>query len=408
MRRKIVLSILAFCIIHTTYSYELKQVDLSHDARISLVTIAPGTETYSIFGHSAIRVFDPQNEIDYTFNYGTFDFMTPFFYVKFVRGNLEYFMDISTFRRAVRSYRAENRSVNEMLLNLSKSQKQLLYDALLENYKPENRYYKYDFFFDNCATRIRDIIVNSIDVDYYFHDNKDFANTSYRELLHPYIEQAPWLDLGINLALGLPSDQKAEVWGSMYLPDHLKSGFEFAYYKTDSVDLSFIRGQRDIFKAKKQSNQISEEGSMLFLPVNVFILILLVVIVYTVLEILRKKNYYWLDKIIVGLVGTFGLVILLLWTATEHRVMNDNLNILWALPSHIVCIWFLGNEKKRCFNFIYYLVTAILLVLVLVFWNVSPQKFHFSIIPLIFALLIRSIAIALQYSKIEYFNRSGQ
>jgi hypothetical protein len=406
--KKVGITLLILLLFQVNYAKEIAPVNLSENAVISLITIAPGEETYSIFGHSAIRVFDPVNKIDYTFNYGTFDFSTPYFYLKFVRGNLEYFMDLSTFRNSVRMYMRENRSVNEMYLNLTLSQKQQLFNDLIENYKPENRYYKYDFFFDNCATRIRDIIVHSMEEEYYFEDKSDFAGTSYRELLFPYIKHSAWLDLGINLALGLPADEKAEVWGSMYLPDHLKSAFEFAKYKVDKANIPFYKADKNVFIANKNNAKVGFSLHKLFTPFLVFLYILLLVILYTLLEIFKKKHYYWVDKILFGVVGLFGLVILLLWTATEHRVMNDNLNILWALPTHLFFVWFLGKATKEHFLFIYFLINAAILILVLVFWNIIPQSLHFALIPLIIALIIRSGMISLQNSHLPFFSRSAQ
>lgn len=406
--KKVGITFLIVLIFQASYARDIKNVKLSDEAVISLITIAPGEETYSIFGHSAIRVFDPVNKIDYTFNYGTFDFTTPYFYLKFIRGNLEYFMDLSTFHRSVRMYMRENRSVNEMYLKLTLSQKQQLFNDLIENYKPENRYYKYDFFFDNCATRIRNIILQSMQEDYYFEDKWEFAKTSYRELLYPYIEHSAWLDLGINLALGLPADKKAEVWGSMYLPDHLKSAFEYASYTADKANISFKDAEKNIFIASKKKSEKGFHLSKLLTPFNVFLFVLLLVILYTLLETFKKKYYYWIDKILFGVVGLFGLIILLLWTATEHQVMNNNLNILWALPTHLVFMWFLGRETKEQFLFIYFLINAAILMMVLIFWNLIPQAFHYALIPLIIALIIRSVMISLQNSHLPFFSRSAQ
>ncbi|MBL7807773.1 MAG: DUF4105 domain-containing protein, partial [Saprospiraceae bacterium] len=131
---------------------------LSDSAQISLMTVAPGEFVYSTFGHSAIRVKDPGTRFDRCYNYGTFDFEQPNFLLKFCQGKLLYNLDIESYRSFEYGNLQDRRTMQEQVLNINQEQKQRLFDLLQENYKEENRYYKYDFFYDNCATRIRDIV----------------------------------------------------------------------------------------------------------------------------------------------------------------------------------------------------------------------------------------------------------
>ncbi len=139
-----------------------KAFTLSPEAEISLLTCSPGNELYSLFGHTAIRVKDPAARFDRVFNYGTFDFDTPYFYLKYARGLLPYQLSHTDYRYFLHAYREEGRSVYEQRLRLDSLQKQRLLDILTENYRPENRSYLYNFLFDNCTTRSRDVILQSL------------------------------------------------------------------------------------------------------------------------------------------------------------------------------------------------------------------------------------------------------
>ena len=145
----------------TSKTAEAKNQNLSDRSVVSLLTCSPGTELYSIFGHCAIRIHDPVNEIDKIYNYGTFDFDSPNFYMEFIKGKLFYFLSVSNFTFFKTTYIRMNRSIYEQVVDLSMDQRQSLYQYLENNHLPENRYYLYDFFFDNCATRIRDAFVKS-------------------------------------------------------------------------------------------------------------------------------------------------------------------------------------------------------------------------------------------------------
>ena len=155
-----------------------QDLTLTDSSVISLITISPGRELDSRFGHSAIRVHDPNLKLDVAFNYGTFDFNTPGFYLKFLRGKLLYFVNAERFDQMYHVYMRMNRSLKEQQLNLTLKERQEVFKFLIINYKPENRYYLYDFFFDNCSSRIRDVFKNilgsRLEFEEYTNDNRSF------------------------------------------------------------------------------------------------------------------------------------------------------------------------------------------------------------------------------------------
>ncbi|MDE5611759.1 MAG: DUF4105 domain-containing protein, partial [Odoribacter sp.] len=205
-----------------------KAFTLSKDAEISILTCSPGTELYSLFGHTAIRVCDPEIQYDRVFNYGTFDFQTPHFYLKYAQGLLPYQLTHTSFRNFIYAYQMEERSVFEQKLNLDSLQKQTLFDLLLENSLEENRSYLYNFLFDNCTTRSRDILQKSLpeQVDWNIPDTgKNFWN-----LLDEYLQTSPWVQWGIHTILGQRGNRQATPFQYMFLPDYLMSGLCTAHY----------------------------------------------------------------------------------------------------------------------------------------------------------------------------------
>ena len=201
MKRQLLLSLLLLI----SYQWLYSSVQLSEGSKISLLTCSSGEELYSVFGHSAIRVNDPDNKIDLVYNYGTFDFSTSYFYFKFAHGNLNYMLASGQFRYFLPGYVMENRSVKEQILNLSQKERQKLFDAIIVNSQPENRNYRYDFFYDNCATRIRDIVLKSIEGQYVI-DKESTHNMTMRQLYGQYLNKSLWTQFGIHLLLGMKAD----------------------------------------------------------------------------------------------------------------------------------------------------------------------------------------------------------
>ena len=205
--KKTVRIIIIFAIILFSNCQKIFSQDSSR-IRISLLTCTPGEELYSIFGHSAIRIIDSNNVTDYIYNYGTFNFDDNGFYLKFIRGKLLYFVSIERTEDFLAFYTLENRGIAEQILQLTGDEKIAIQKALKENLKEENKYYKYDFFLDNCTTRLRDVI-----------SNKKYpkpllplvmpASTTYRNAIHQYLDKGgqKWSELGIDILLGMPTDK---------------------------------------------------------------------------------------------------------------------------------------------------------------------------------------------------------
>ncbi|MBR4483367.1 MAG: DUF4105 domain-containing protein, partial [Paludibacteraceae bacterium] len=178
---------------------------LSDSAQISIITCSPGTEIYELFGHSAIRVYDKEQGIDEVFNYGLFDFNQDDFIYRFVRGKTDYMVGSCSTSYFLWEYLDRGSAVTEAVLNLSRTDKMKIFAYLLENTLPENRTYRYNFIFNNCATKLRDILVQNIDGKINFIYDSEYL--SFRDAIMLYTETSPWSQFGFDLCLGKGLDR---------------------------------------------------------------------------------------------------------------------------------------------------------------------------------------------------------
>jgi hypothetical protein len=361
---------------------------LSDRARISLLTATPGGELYSVFGHSAIRVIDPETGLDEVYNYGTFDFDTPNFYMKFIRGQLNYKLSVTSFEYFLLEYRYEGRGVSEQVLNLNQEEKQSIYDFLQVNRQPGNEYYLYDFFYDNCATRIRDIVEIYLEPDWGEDPVSDYKR-SFRDMLKPYLVNQPWAGFGIDLVLGLPSDRRATPWHYMFLPDEMFLAFSQARH---SNGLPLVSRYATVIDETYQASSPSW-----FSPV----IACWVLFALGMLSLLKVRIARVFDKVFFTTLGIVGLVILFLWFVSDHKATNANLNLLWALPTHLYFI-FKGNMIYPIgIPRHYFKIVFLLNVLLIVLWPVFPQGFH----PAFFPLILLSAAKSFLYGHGDAWKR---
>lgn len=367
---------------------QLPVVILTDEAKVSLLTCSKGEELYSIFGHSAIRIADSVLGVDWVFNYGTFNFSDPNFYPNFVKGKLNYILSVSLFKNFEYSYIHEGRFMYEQVLNLNQQEKQQLLDSLRINFMPENRYYLYDFLFDNCATRIRDIFVESIPREIEFDYSLLNDGKSFRELLRPNVEDKPWAMLGINLLLGSSADRAAQPWEYMFLPEHMMTAFANANFLQDSVVIPFTQKPVVLLSGEELPKSKFQD-----LPFFVFLLFMLFTVVITYLNVKKERSFWWFDRVLFGMVGVLGIVIAFQWFCSDHAVMSNNYNIIWAQPLHLIAAILLTAKRFRKAVKIYAGVNAVLLLLLLIFWFLLPQELPFPLFPLVAAMMVRSTVI---------------
>ena len=363
-----------------------QRIQLSDDAEIHVLTCGPYQgELYSAFGHSAVRVSDPKSGLDWLYNYGIFSFNQPNFYLNFARGYLNYRLAVMDYEGFRDYYIHENRFIHEQILNLNKEQKQQYFDFLEWNAKPENQFYYYDYFYDNCATRIRDGLKLTFGDQIEFDGSYVTTDYTIRELTDLYLAYQPWGDLGIDLCLGLPMDVKATPEMYMFLPDYIENGFNNAFIKTDSGLVPLVEKTLITYESKPENIEES-----VFTPLAVFSLLLIIGIALTYYGWMNKKHFRAFDILLFGIVGSVGLLLFLLWVATDHHAAAKNMNLLWALPSHLVIPFFLFKKEKAVWLKKYFVLTSILGIILVSTWVFLPQLMHYSLIPLVVLIAVRS------------------
>ena len=365
---------------------------LSGKAEISVLTCAPGTELYSIFGHSSIRVYDPVQRIDWVFNYGTFDFATPGFTMKFVRGKLEYYVLSYSMRNFMAEYEEDLRSVREQVLELDDAQKEAILLALKRNELPENRYYMYDFFFDNCASRERDVLRQVLGDKLRLKTPSGKTYGSYRSLIHPYLQPLPWTSFGIDLLLGVPADAVAGLEGAVFLPDHLHDVLGASEVNRGGAWRPLVKSQRALYTAPPAG---AVKNGFLS-PWVAMWGVLLVAAMISFLSFGQARVFRLFDTLLFGVTGLLGVLILIFWLGTDHDATYWNLNILWALPLHLfmaVGVW-IRSWRDAVARYGQW-AGGWLVLFLLANWFL-PQAFHPAVYPLVAAMALRLVIYRLR------------
>lgn len=369
--------------------------------RVSVLSCSPGNDLYSLFGHTAIRVFEQNDEgiRDVVYNYGVFQFDDSFYW-KFACGKLDYLLIRQPFHEFQLEYLQSGRAVIEQELLLDSAQNAKLLFLLEENASRENRVYRYDFFYDNCATRVRDMIaralspqedrlgyrspdasvIQSLLPNYYPVSNK--GSITYRQAIQAYLDYQPWSDFGIDIALGLPCDDVVNAYGMMFLPDSLATSLSDLH----DGDRRLVGQSMELLP---RESGWDAEG--IFTPFTVFIIWLLFHVIGG--YIFRKSK--WLaflpTRILLFVTGILGLLVVFLWFFTDHQTTVVNLNILWANPWNLVlCFLPFSSVSKRWYWFAPTLIP--LAVFVLFCWCL-PQEFHAAVWPLVAMMLFSAYGV---------------
>ncbi len=378
----LVLLVLAFVNISPVKATE----NIEPTLQISLLTASPGQEVYEVFGHTAIRVRQPQLNRDWVFNYGLFDFNSPNFLYRFVKGETDYMLGVSDFRSFVVSYAMRGSELREQILNISNEEAQAILDALMVNYEPENRVYRYNFFFDNCATRPRDIIQDNIEgvIDYTSLQ----GDLTFRDWVYKMTKNHKWLTFGIDLALGANTDRLATGYEAMFLPSVLYDAFETA--KISPNNRALVRESEVIVEADEEMVESRDSIFDFLTPMRVSILALIITVLITFWDLRRGKPTRLLDTIIFTLAGISGLILFYLNFVSIHPMVERNYNCFWLQPFHLfalIGVWV--KTQKNSFIYYHFANFAIITTL-MILQGLLPQAFNPAFTPLMCVLICRS------------------
>ncbi len=358
---------------------------LSPSAEISIITIGPGTELYDKFGHSAFRIKDSLSGVDIAFNYGVYDFDTPNFYTKFAQGKLLYELQADYFQEFYLRYVNENRWVKEQVLDLTQTEKQAVSDFLWKNALPENKKYKYDFFFDNCATKIRDVIQTVLGDNLEYTNNYIKEKLTFRDLIQQNLKSNTWGSLGIDIALGAVIDRKAKPIEYQFLPLYVYEGAAHAVIHRGNRAEPLVKSSKVLFKSTPSAPQ----NNFWLSPLFIFGIIGLLIVFITFKDYKYKSRSRFMDVSIFLFTGLIGLFLLFLWFATDHTATANNYNLLWAFPISIALMVAIARKVISPILKKYIFLLLILLALLAVHWISGVQVFAIALLPLLLALAVR-------------------
>ena len=321
---------------------------LSENAEVSIITCGTGSEIYSLFGHTAIRIRDAENQIDEVYNYGTFDFSTPNFYLKFVKGDLQYLETSCTFEDFFQEYLYEKRSVYEQILNISRNQKQVLFDYLNASLQSEERFYTYKFIDKNCTTMVINAINKTLGKKVIVKNTKE--DKTYRDILFPYFEGHFFEQLGTSIIFGTKVDLKGE---ELFLPAELQESIKTISYNNRPL----CKENRKIMEFEKEKVPFSWWN-------NYYAFCLL----FSLIIIANKNSIYKAYFIALGMLGLFFIVA---GFYSLHKELANNYNILLFNPILFLVVYFQIKNNRKLILFTSLLSILCLLAYVFILFGKS-------------------------------------
>ncbi len=382
------------------------QLEFSDSLRISLLTCSPGPDAYERFGHTGLRIQDQRNpQLDVTFHYGVFSFTTPHFKYRFVKGETDYQLGAQYTRDFIEGYRQRGLGMTEQWLRLDSAQAQDMVRRLLINYLPENRTYRYSYFFDNCATRPYHLI-NASTGNQLRYDTAWVKDITLRQMVQEKTHRNNWLDFGIALAVAARSDQRASFEEQMFLPEYLSMAVGNAKVEKSTPSnrwhVPFVT-ESDTLLTMRPDIKAKIEAPDPIAPATVFGIVLLIALVLSAWEWRKRKeaeqkrlpfkvplpvNIF--DTLLLLATGLTGCVVWFLNFFSLHPAVDSNLNCFWLLPTHVimsVLIWF-KRFNKACR--IYFGITFAFIIAYVLFDWIIGQYCPPAFLLLLATLLLRS------------------
>lgn len=362
--------------------------------RFSLLTCAPGTEIYSLFGHTAIRYENYTRRIDVVFNYGMFSFNTPNFIFRFVAGETDYQLGITPYSYFEAEYAMRGSSVYQQVLNLTQSEKERLLTILENNYLPENRIYRYNYFYDNCTTRARDKIEECIEGKVVYPDS--LSGKSYRSIVHEFTAGSPWDEFGIDLCLGAEADKEINKRQQMFSPFYMK------YYASNAyiVDAGGTRRPLILDETKIVDVEPDEvQPGFVLSPLMCGALFLALCVVMAWGQWKTQRIWWGWDIVLYGLQGLAGCIIAFLFFFSVHPTVGSNWLLILFNPIPLLYLPFMVYKAVKRKKDYYHVGNMVYLTLFITILPFCGQEFNLTVLPLALGLLVTSASHVLVWNK---------
>ena len=373
-----------------SYMSLFAQIQLSDSAKISLLTVSPWDgAVYSLYGHTVVRVEDDSTGVDACFNYGYFDPSQPLFMYNFIRGKTDYVLGATSYQDFLTENQMKGLEVVRQEINLSSSQKQQLWSDLYINSLPENRRYRYNYFYDNCATRPRDMIEAVVNGSIAYTATNE--NQTFRDLVHECVHEFSWMEFGIDLLIGSDADRYITDREKMFLPHYLMNAFEGAkVHHGDTIATPLLKSSVVILKTDSQASGHDEWGVLKPLPVAFALLIVTLLISFLQLRFNYNKTARIYDTILFSIAGIAGLIIAFLVFFSEHPATSPNWNLAWLHIVHLFAAILFWVKSFKKVVYYYHFINFAVLSLFLLSWWFLPQQLHWASIPFAMSIWIRS------------------
>jgi len=363
----------------------LAQMD---SVEISLLTCGPGKEIYSLYGHTAIRFTDKALGSDLAINYGMFSFQQEFFIPRFILGLTDYEMGICPMDMFIAEYQYEGRWVKEQKLSLTREDKLLIAQAIDTNYRPENKVYRYNYFYDNCTTRARDLIVNHLkgeQIDYHFLQEKEKNPTTYRNDIHQYNIHEPWARFANDALLGAASDLRINDIQQQFLPNKLMDDFSRATIGNGKDQRKFVENESWLIPPTQKMT----DDNPFFRPITCAWCLFILTLLVTIVEWRKKKCAWGYDLALLVLTGIAGLLPAIMFFSA-HPTVNTNIQLTILNPLPLFCVYsVIKKERKNGRHWFWKLEIALV-----TFFLIGGffQSYAEGMYLLALSLLVRSIA----------------
>lgn len=361
--------------------------------RFSLVTCAPGNEIYALFGHTAIRYQNFTRHLDLVFNYGMFSFDTPNFIYRFVKGETDYKLGVTPYPYFEAEYALRGSSVYQQVLNLTGAEKRRLLLRLEENCRPENRVYRYNYFYDNCTTRARDRIEECIDGLVVYPEGD--AHKTFRSIVHEFTEGFPWDEMGIDFCLGAEADKPLSGRYQMFAPFYMKDFASRAYIKNnDGTRRPLVLSEEKIVDVESGT-----EPASAVTPAMASVAFLVVSLLVGWWQWKRTRILWGWDILLYALQGLAGCIVAFLFFFSSHPTVGSNWLLALFNPVPLLYLpWMVYFDLKRK-NDYYHWVNMVYLTLFIAVFLLLPQKFNLSVLPLALGLLANAVSHVLVMKK---------
>lgn len=384
LMNRLFVSILCFFAVFFAPLHGVKSAERSF---VSLLTCSPGDEVYSFFGHTALRYCNPDKKLDLVFNYGVFDFTEPGFVAKFVMGETDYMLGVVEYPYFIQEYAMRGSGVTEQVLAFDSLQEERLFALLRENYRPGNRVYRYNYFYNNCTTKARDIIEEALaDVGGVKYSSSD-EQVTFRDAVHRFTSVSPWYSFGIDLLLGSGADVAPGARVMQFIPSALMSDFSVAVIQlADDSVVPLVAQTNNLLEPVERAGR----GHLFFTPDFIFALLLLLIIVMTYVERSKGKLFWQVDVVLLFIQGVAGTLITFMLFFSVHPTVDSNMLVLFLnpLPMLLLPIYIYNVIKKRKQNIMW--MQTIMGVQFLMLSPFIPQYIPPAIYMFAITLLIRS------------------